>query len=63
MPLYDTKLITNPHNPNPGFDEDWEVNWSPGFMGFRFPAVGMDEGCRYQSGKENLNRWAVYRIL
>ncbi|KAJ5679483.1 hypothetical protein N7462_007727 [Penicillium macrosclerotiorum] len=36
------KQSFNPHNPNPGFDEDWESNCSPGFMVSRFKAVGME---------------------
>lgn len=36
------KQTINPHNPNPGFDEDWEANCSPGFMVSRFKASGME---------------------
>lgn len=36
------KQIFNPHNPNKGFDEDWEANCSPGFMVSRFKASGME---------------------
>jgi hypothetical protein len=36
------KQKLNPHNPNSGFDEDWEANCSPGFMVSRFKAVGME---------------------
>ncbi|KAJ5164892.1 uncharacterized protein N7500_006722 [Penicillium coprophilum] len=32
----------NPHNPNSGFDEDWESNCSPGFMVSKFKARGME---------------------
>lgn len=32
----------NPHNPNPGFDEDWESNCTPGFMVSRFKARGQE---------------------
>jgi hypothetical protein len=30
----------NPHNPDSGFDEDWEANCSPGYMVSRFKAEG-----------------------
>jgi hypothetical protein len=30
--------LNNPHNPNEGFDEDWEANCSPGYMVSRFKA-------------------------
>ncbi|KAJ5104203.1 hypothetical protein N7532_004732 [Penicillium argentinense] len=36
----DRKQSFNPHNPDSGFDEDWEANCKPGFMVSRFPAVG-----------------------
>lgn len=36
------KQTFNPHNPDSGFDEDWEANCSPGFMVSRFKAVGME---------------------
>lgn len=39
IPLHGTIFKTNPYNPNPGHDEDWEVS-SPGFMVSRFQAVG-----------------------
>ncbi|KAJ5633620.1 hypothetical protein N7528_001462 [Penicillium herquei] len=32
----------NPHNPELGFDVDWEANCSPGYMVSRFPARGME---------------------
>ncbi|KAJ5794544.1 hypothetical protein N7457_001143 [Penicillium paradoxum] len=32
----------NPHNPDSGFDQDWESNCSPGFMVSRFKAVDVD---------------------
>ncbi|KAJ5482501.1 hypothetical protein N7475_001313 [Penicillium sp. IBT 31633x] len=41
------KSSFNPHNPNPGFDEDWESNCSPGFMVSRFKARG-DELLHWQ---------------
>ncbi|KAJ5753916.1 uncharacterized protein N7511_008069 [Penicillium nucicola] len=30
----------NPHNPDTGFDEDWEANCKPGYMVSRFKAEG-----------------------
>ncbi|KAJ5306100.1 hypothetical protein PENANT_c024G03724 [Penicillium antarcticum] len=30
----------NPHNPDNGFDEDWEANCKPGYMVSRFKAEG-----------------------
>ncbi|KAJ5116583.1 hypothetical protein N7456_000931 [Penicillium angulare] len=33
----------NPHNPEPGFDVDWEANCSPGFMVARFKALGPND--------------------
>lgn len=32
----------NPHNPDSGFDQDWEANCKPGFMVSRFKAVDVD---------------------
>ncbi|KAJ5369802.1 uncharacterized protein N7496_005894 [Penicillium cataractarum] len=36
------KNSLNPHNPDEGFDEDWEANCSPGFMVKRFKASGRE---------------------
>ncbi|KAJ5928950.1 hypothetical protein N7466_007906 [Penicillium verhagenii] len=36
------KQSFNPHNPNSGFDEDWETNCSPGYMVSRFKARGRE---------------------
>lgn len=36
------KNSLNPHNPNPGFDEDWESNCSKGYMVSRFKATGSE---------------------
>ena len=33
---------SNPHNPDNGFDEDWEANCTPGFMVKRFKAKAME---------------------
>ncbi|KAJ6096065.1 hypothetical protein N7486_006811 [Penicillium sp. IBT 16267x] len=33
-------METNPHNPDSGFDEDWESNCKPGYMVSRFKAAG-----------------------
>jgi hypothetical protein len=40
--LSSKKQTFNPHNPNPGFEEDWEANCSPGFMVSRFKAQGRE---------------------
>ncbi|KAJ5199370.1 hypothetical protein N7491_000073 [Penicillium cf. griseofulvum] len=37
-----TKQTSNPHNPDSGFDEDWESNCSPGFMVSKFKARGRE---------------------
>ncbi|KAJ5963673.1 uncharacterized protein N7479_003549 [Penicillium vulpinum] len=37
-----TRQNFNPHNPNSGFDEDWESNCSPGFMVSKFKARGRE---------------------
>lgn len=42
MLFTEKKQIYNPHNPNSGFEEDWEANCSPGFMVSRFKAVGTE---------------------
>ena len=34
------KPSLNPHNPEPGFDVDWEANCKPGYMVSRFKAQG-----------------------
>lgn len=35
-----SKQMSNGHNPDNGFDVDWESNCSPGFMVSRFKAAG-----------------------
>lgn len=42
LPTSKKQQLFNPHNPNSGFDEDWESNCSPGFMVSRFKAVGRE---------------------
>ncbi|KAJ5646672.1 hypothetical protein N7490_003044 [Penicillium lividum] len=43
FPIFSSKKQTfNPHNPNSGFDEDWEANCTPGFMVSRFKAAGRE---------------------
>ncbi|KAJ5548168.1 hypothetical protein N7513_005402 [Penicillium frequentans] len=40
--MFSKKQTVNPHNPNSGFDEDWEANCSPAFMVSRFKATGKE---------------------
>ncbi|KAJ5152198.1 hypothetical protein N7492_010493 [Penicillium capsulatum] len=42
LPMPSKRTLSSVHNPNSGFDEDWEANCSPGFMVSRFKARGLE---------------------